>query len=75
VISKNLFLDMPKVYQEYMKIRPYVMEQAYEIPRPTPYSYSLWWPWLKNYYGQGVFHGGFLRYAWVDSALKKSMGY
>ena len=75
IVDKNLLVDMPKVYDEYKKLSPYVLEQAFEIPRPTPYSYSLWWPWLKNYYGQGTFHGGFLRYAWIDQELKKAIGF
>jgi hypothetical protein len=48
------------------------MEQAYAIPKPAPYTYNFWWPWLKNNYGQG---SGYIRYAWVDQPMKKSMGY
>jgi hypothetical protein len=33
----------------------------------------MWWPWLKNYYGQPA-AGLFLKYAWIDQDLKKSMG-
>ncbi|MEK7353687.1 MAG: ABC transporter substrate-binding protein [Chloroflexota bacterium] len=71
-MQKYIFIDMPKVYQAFKKVPPYVMEQAFVIPRPTPYSYNFWWPWLKNYYGQGA---GLIRYGWVDQELKKSMGY
>ncbi len=71
-INDNIFIDMPKVYQAYKKVTPHVLEQAFYIPFPTPYTYNIWWPWLKNNYGQGT---GFARYYWVDQELKKVMGY
>ncbi len=70
--DEYLFVDMPRVYEAVKKVNHYVMEQAYVIPFPLPYSYAFWWPWLKNHYGQGV---GLIRYAWVDQDMKKSMGY
>lgn len=67
---QNLFRDTAGAYQAYRELKPFVLEQAFYIPRPTPYIYNVWWPWLKNYYGQG-----FLRYNWIDEDLKKTMGY
>jgi peptide/nickel transport system substrate-binding protein len=72
-IQANIFTDPDKAYQSYKELKPYVLEQAFYIPRPTPYNYTVWWPWLKNYYGQGG--GSFLKYNWIDQDLKKSMGY
>ena len=69
-IQDNVFKNPSVAYQAYRELKPYVLEQAFYIPRPTPYSYSVWWPWLKNYYGQG-----FLKYNWIDQDLKKTMGY
>ncbi|MEK7353857.1 MAG: ABC transporter substrate-binding protein [Chloroflexota bacterium] len=71
-INDPIFVDMPKVYQAYKKVTPYVLEQAFYIPLPTPYTYNIWWPWLKNFYGQGT---GFARYFWINQELKKAMGY
>ena len=34
------------------KLAVYVMEQAPCIILPTPYTYTAWWPWVKNYYGE-----------------------
>lgn len=56
-----------------------IMEAAPMVWLPTPYSYTAWWPWVKNYGGelragaerQGPIHARI----WVDQALKKSMGY
>jgi peptide/nickel transport system substrate-binding protein len=65
-----------KVHRELMK---YVLAQAWVIPMPGGVSYSLWWPWLKNYYGPlsvGYMNtDNWVTWAWVDQALKKSMGH
>ncbi|MEK7354348.1 MAG: ABC transporter substrate-binding protein [Chloroflexota bacterium] len=70
--DKLMFADMDKVIELGKEANRFAMEQAFVVPFPTPYTYAFWWPWLKNYYGQGT---GFLRYSWVDQDLKKSMGY
>ncbi|MEE8418966.1 MAG: ABC transporter substrate-binding protein [Dehalococcoidales bacterium] len=71
-MNENMFINMPAVYEEWKKVKPYILEQAFVIPRPQPYQYTFWWPWLKNYYGQGL---ALTRYAWIDQDLKKEMGY
>jgi peptide/nickel transport system substrate-binding protein len=70
--DKYLFVDMNKVHDDVKKVNRYVMEGAYQIPFPIPNSFNFWWPWLKNYYGQGT---GLIRYAWVDHDLKEKMGF
>ena len=56
-----------------------ILDKAPYIWLPTPYIYSAWWPWVKNY--QGELRAGAVRpgpiYAriWVDQELKKKMGY
>lgn len=70
--NKYIFADWPKAYEVFKKVKPYVLENTFIIPRPTPYTYAFWWPWVKNYYGQGA---PFVRYAWVDQDMKKAMGY
>ncbi len=60
-------------------ISPYINEQAYHLALPTPRAYSMWWPWIKGYYGAhytsrlSTFR--FPRHIWIDQELKKSMGY
>jgi len=71
-VNANMFTNNPQAYAEYKKLKPYVLEQAYYIVRPTPYTYSFWWPWVKNCYGQGAL---FVKEFWIDKTLKKSMGY
>ncbi len=58
---------------------PYVLEQSWYLTLPAPYTYQLWWPWVKNYNGEYALGGGhfynFTHYIWVDQELKASMGY
>jgi peptide/nickel transport system substrate-binding protein len=54
-----------------------IVEKAPYIWLPTPYFYSAWWPWVKNYDGElragaerpGPIHARI----WVDQELKKKV--
>ena len=56
-----------------------ILDKAPAIFLPTPYAYTAWWPWVKNYGGElragaerpGPIHARM----WVDQAMKKQMGY
>jgi peptide/nickel transport system substrate-binding protein len=57
----------------------YVYDQAwfFSFPSAGP-SYTFWWPWLKNFYGDtsiGWFNSNFTQFAWIDQDMKKAMGY
>ncbi len=77
-MQDNIFINMQKTDEIYRDMVPYIMEQAYVIPFPTPYSYTIWQPWIKNYQGEKA--SGLLavdlwpQHIWIDQALKKSMG-
>lgn len=73
VIQQNLFVDWAKADEAFRNLTPYLLEQADYIPTPSPRLYDVWWPWVKNYYGQG--QGYFLKYQWIDSSLKTQMGH
>jgi peptide/nickel transport system substrate-binding protein len=64
------------LHKELMK---YVLEQAWVIPMPSPVSYAMWQPWLKNYYGNTTIgyinEPNWTQWAWVDNGLKKSLGH
>ena len=55
-----------------------ILAQAPAIFLPSPYVYTGWWPWVKNYGGElragaerpGPIHARI----WVDQELKKKMG-
>ena len=57
----------------------YALSKAWFQGVPLSYAYHLWWPWLKNHHGEYTtgFHGkwDWVKYAWIDQDLKKSMGY
>jgi len=78
-MQANVFVNMDKTDEIYRDLVPYIMEQAYVIPIPTPYSYTIWQPWIKNYHGEKA--SGLLavdlwpQHVWVDDALKESLGY
>jgi peptide/nickel transport system substrate-binding protein len=50
-VTSKIVIDMPASYEAYKKVKPLMLLGAYYIVRPTPYTYSIWWPWLKSYYG------------------------
>ena len=56
-----------------------ILEKAPYLWLPTPYTYTAWWPWVKNYGGE--LRAGSERPApihariWVDQELKKKMGF
>ncbi|MBI2829969.1 MAG: ABC transporter substrate-binding protein [Chloroflexi bacterium] len=69
------FAEADRLYKELMK---YVLDQAWVIPRVNPSTYTMWWPWLKNYKGEvavGYINRHFSYWVWLDQELKKSMGY
>jgi len=53
------------------------LSQAWWIQPPTPYVYTMWWPWVKGYHGEyslGFYNQGlWSAYVWVDQELKESM--
>jgi len=79
---------MEQVYQEpdedkrkamLREMTTYMLDQAPYIWLPTPYVYSAWWPWVKNYAGElrtgAVRPGPVYARIWVDQEMKKRMGH
>jgi peptide/nickel transport system substrate-binding protein len=75
-ILKYDLVDQAKVDQLHHDIMPYVLSQAWYIPRPVPYVYVFWQPWLKNYHGELDlgYNSNWAKYVWIDQDLKKQMG-
>ena len=70
--------DLDAAMNETRELCKYIIPQAWIIPTPRYPTYTLWWPWLKNYSGENSI--GWLAwiwpwYIWVDEDLKKEMGY
>ena len=56
-----------------------IIDKAPYIWLPTPYNYTAWWPWVKNYEGElrvgAVKPGPVYARIWLDQAMKKQMGH
>jgi peptide/nickel transport system substrate-binding protein len=70
-------VDEIALMKNFADIVPYVVEQCYQISKPSPYTYTCWWPWVKNWNGElnvGYYNGtSYLKYRWCDVALKQQM--
>jgi len=61
---------------------PYLLEQCYAIQTAGDDYYRLWWPWVKNYSGEGSvgYHKALnpsnnYGCVWIDEELKEEMGH
>ena len=70
--QENIYVNWPEAYKAVESVRPYLIENAFRVPFPQPLSYNIWQPWMKNTFGAGAV-AYYLRYYWVDQALKESM--
>ena len=56
-----------------------ILDLAPYVWLPTPYVYTAWWPWVKNYAGElrsgAVRPGPIYARMWLDQEMKKKMGY
>jgi peptide/nickel transport system substrate-binding protein len=79
-IATYLGKDDAKVEQILREIGPFELEQALAIYLPIPHTFTLWWPWLQNFYGATSGGGYFtpeqyIEYCWIDTDMKRAMGY
>jgi peptide/nickel transport system substrate-binding protein len=59
-----------KIYKDTYR---YIQCQAWAIPFPVPYIYFMWQPWVGNYHGEKIGHGGqelWTAFPWVDKDMK-----
>ncbi|MBI4188752.1 MAG: ABC transporter substrate-binding protein, partial [Chloroflexi bacterium] len=73
------FVDETVLGPDMKKFFQYSLEQAWYIQFPGTYVSPMWWPWLKNYHGEDYLgtrgRHAWVKYVWIDQALKKSMGF
>lgn len=72
--AKNVMIDYPAADAITKETWKWVLEQAYLIPMPAPWGYRVWQPWLRNYYGASDLKF-WLKWVWIDQAMKTSMGH
>jgi peptide/nickel transport system substrate-binding protein len=73
-------VDEDEAFSIHTEMLPYLLEQCYVIQVASHYTWRFWWPWLKNYSGEGAvgYYGGassYTPYIWIDQDLKEDMGY
>ena len=56
-----------------------IVDTAPYLWLPSPYVYSAWWPWVKNYSVElsvgAMRPGAIFARIWIDLEMKKKMGY
>ncbi|MFC1943705.1 ABC transporter substrate-binding protein [Chloroflexota bacterium] len=73
------YFDKAKQDQIMKDLAPYLKEHAFVLDMPTPHIYTVWQPWLKNFYGTGGTgyknEWGHIGYIWLDQELKAALGH
>ncbi len=70
--------DLNAAMGETREMMKTLLEGAWVIPTPRYPTYTLWWPWLKNYSGEnwvGWLAWNWPWWVWIDQDLKTTMGY
>ncbi len=66
--------ERDRIWREWLL---YCYDQAWYITFPTPYVYTFWGPWLKNYHGEYsvgyTARESWSTYVWLDLPLRKTM--
>ena len=71
-MQTKLWLDPVGANKIIHDLVPYVVENAFDIPRAVPYTYRFWQPWLKNYDGES-WTKYWVPYIWVDQDLRQKL--
>jgi peptide/nickel transport system substrate-binding protein len=78
-INEVIGKDDAEVNRLIKAVGKFSLEQAWGIWMPAPLQYTMWWPWVQNYHGEGTIgydsQNTYNHYIWTDMALKKAMGY
>jgi peptide/nickel transport system substrate-binding protein len=73
-VQKYVQVNYPKAEEIMKNLNLYTLSKAFLIPTPAPYVYTMWQPWINNYYGEGSVKY-WLEYLWIDQNLKTSSGH
>jgi peptide/nickel transport system substrate-binding protein len=71
--------DEPKRQAMLKAMTREILDKAPYIWLPTPYIFTAWWPWVKNYGGElragAVRPGPIYARIWIDQEMKRKMGF
>jgi peptide/nickel transport system substrate-binding protein len=77
--QKWLMKDDVKVAEAWKSMNETYLRECKEVMLPMPYSYYVWWPWFKRFEGASNIGSyqpdGYAAWIWIDTDLKKQMGY
>ena len=69
--------DPEKRNKIYKDVEEYILEQCTDLTMPQASTYSAWWPWFKEYNGEGSIDdgtlGGIFAHIWLDQDLREEM--
>lgn len=75
----HLTRDESKRIEIVRELTVQILDEAPYIWLPIAYSYTAWWPWVKNYGGElrvgAVRPGPIYGRIWIDQDLKKELGF
>jgi len=79
IINENLGRNDDVWVKALKDIVPFMLEESWGIWMPVQETYCMWWPWIQNFQGE-TWIGNFTplkhaKWIWIDTELKKSMGY
>ena len=79
VIARDMIGNPANYFKTMKEAGVYELNSAWAIFMPSPYTYQMWWPWVKNWMGIGwtgwAGNNDWYKSIWVDSNQKKAMGY
>jgi len=71
--------DEAKRQQMLKEMTREILAKAPYVWLPTPYLFTAWWPWVKNYGGElragAVRPGPIYARIWIDQEMKRRMGF
>jgi peptide/nickel transport system substrate-binding protein len=77
--SNYFMIDDSKAWPIIGDLTPYVLQQSWYLQLPAAYTWTTWWPWVKNYNGEYSLGAGhfysYPKYIWIDQNAKKAAGY
>jgi hypothetical protein len=79
IIARDMIKDPENYFKTMKEEGVYELSTAWSVFMPVRYTYNMWWPWVINYDGinwtgwAGI--SDWYKSIWIDTDLKKSMGY
>ena len=79
VVGTDMVKDPDNYFKTMKEAGVYELSLAWAIFMPNRWIYTMWWPWVQNYYGitwsGWANFGDIYKGIWLDSEMKESMGY